>query len=173
MPRRKTTHQRAGSVENELLTRTRQQSAVAELGNLAVSGVEEDTLFEAAATGVAETLEVEASGILELLPGGDALLLRAGAGWRAGLAGRATLGSGLERVRARAQRAGDHRRLAGRETIQAPATPPRPRDGEWNQRAHSRRRCSGSVYWVPTRSRDATSLGTICSSMSVHCEREY
>jgi DNA-binding CsgD family transcriptional regulator len=96
MPRHKAVRQRAGSVENELLTRTRQQSAVAELGNLALSGAEEDKLFDAAATGVAETLEVEASGILELLPGGDALLLRAGAGWRAGLVGRATLGSGLE-----------------------------------------------------------------------------
>ena len=96
MPRRKAMQQRARSVENELLTRTRQQSAVAELGNLALSGVEEDKLFEAASSRVAETLEVEASGILELLPGGDALLLRAGTGWRAGLVGRATLGSGLE-----------------------------------------------------------------------------
>ncbi len=96
MPRRKATERRAGSVENELLTRTRQQSAVAELGNLALSGVDEDKLFAAAASGVAEKLEVDASGILELLPGGDALLLRAGAGWKAGLVGRATLGSGLE-----------------------------------------------------------------------------
>jgi DNA-binding CsgD family transcriptional regulator len=96
MPRRRAMQRRAGSVENELLTRTRQQSAVAELGNLALSGVDEDRLFAAAASGVAEELEVDASGILELLPGGDALLLRAGAGWRAGLVGRATLGSGLE-----------------------------------------------------------------------------
>jgi DNA-binding CsgD family transcriptional regulator len=69
---------------------------VAELGNLALSGVAEDELFEVAAAGVAETLAVEATGILELLPGGDALLLRAGAGWKLGLVGRATLGSGLE-----------------------------------------------------------------------------
>lgn len=96
MARRKATHPRAASVETELRTRTRQQSAVAELGNLALSGVVEDKLFETAASAVAQTLEVEASGILELLPGGDALLLRAGVGWKAGLVGRATLGSGLE-----------------------------------------------------------------------------
>lgn len=61
-----------------------------------MSGVEEDALFAPAARAVAETLAVEASGILELLPGGDALLLRAGSGWKSGLVGRATLGSGLE-----------------------------------------------------------------------------
>jgi DNA-binding CsgD family transcriptional regulator len=82
--------------EKELRARTRQQSAVAELGNLALSGVGEEPLFDAAAVRVAETLEVEASGVLELLPGGAALLLRAGSGWRQGLVGRATLGSGLE-----------------------------------------------------------------------------
>lgn len=66
MAPRKAMHRRAGSVENEPLTRTRQQSAAAELGNLALSRIDEDKLFEAAASGVAETLEVEASGILEL-----------------------------------------------------------------------------------------------------------
>ena len=77
-------------------SRIRQQAAVAELGNLALSGGSEDALFEAAAASVVDTLEVSASGILELLPGGDALLLRAGIGWREGLVGRATLGSGLD-----------------------------------------------------------------------------
>ena len=96
MPRRKPMHPRARALESELLTRTRQQSAVAELGNLALAGLGEDKLFDAAARAVAGTLEVQASGILELLADGDALLLRAGTGWRAGLVGRATLGSGLE-----------------------------------------------------------------------------
>ncbi len=95
-PRRKTTQSRARPFENELRSRTRQQAAVAELGNLALSGGSEDGLFEAATASVVETLEVAASGILELLPGGDALLLRAGTGWREGLVGRATLGSGME-----------------------------------------------------------------------------
>jgi len=83
-------------VDKELRSRTRQQSAVAELGDLALSGIGEDALFETAAARIVESLEVDASGVLELLPGGAALLLRAGAGWRHGLVGRATLGSGLE-----------------------------------------------------------------------------
>jgi DNA-binding CsgD family transcriptional regulator len=94
--RRRTTRQPPRPLERELRARTRQQAAVAELGNLALSGVAEDALFRAAATSVVETLEVAASGILELLPGGEALLLREGVGWRQGLIGRATLGSGLE-----------------------------------------------------------------------------
>lgn len=94
--RRKATRSRPTTVEKELQTRTRQQSAVAELGNLALSAVAEDALFDAAATRVAGTLNVEACGVLELLPGAAALLLRAGRGWSEGLVGRATLGSGLE-----------------------------------------------------------------------------
>jgi hypothetical protein len=94
--RRKASRRRPTAIETELRTRTRQQSAVAELGNLALSGVGEDALFGTAAARVADTLEVEASGVLELLTGGAALLLRAGIGWRQGLVGRATLGSGLE-----------------------------------------------------------------------------
>lgn len=96
MPPRKSTRRQVDALEGELLTRTRQQSVVAELGNLALTGGEDDTLFDAATRAVATSLEVQASGILELLPGGDALLLRAGAGWKSGLVGRATLGSGLE-----------------------------------------------------------------------------
>jgi hypothetical protein len=60
---------RPTSAQKELRTRTRQQSAVAELGNLALSGVAEDGVFDAAASLVADTLGVDASGILELLPG--------------------------------------------------------------------------------------------------------
>lgn len=97
MPRRlKATRPRSKPFAKELRTHTRQQAAVAELGNLALSGAAEDALFHAAASRITEALEVEASGILELLPGGAALLLRAGVGWREGLVGRATLGSGLE-----------------------------------------------------------------------------
>jgi DNA-binding CsgD family transcriptional regulator len=94
--RRKASRTRPSPSDEELRTRRRQQSAVAELGNLALSGVAEDSLFETAAARVADTLEVAASGVLELLPGGAALLLRAGTGFRQGLVGRATLGSGLE-----------------------------------------------------------------------------
>jgi DNA-binding CsgD family transcriptional regulator len=96
MPKRRDPQARATPLEKERRTRTRQQSAVAELGDLALSGIAEEGLFQEAAEKVVEALEVAASGVLELLPGGAALLLRAGVGWREGLVGRATLGSGLE-----------------------------------------------------------------------------
>jgi GAF domain-containing protein len=94
--RNKELRPRLASAEKELRARKRQQSAAADLGNLVLSGIVEDDLFQAAAARVADTLEVDATGVLELLPGGAALLLRAGVGWREGLIGRATLGSGLE-----------------------------------------------------------------------------
>jgi DNA-binding CsgD family transcriptional regulator len=94
--RRKVSRARSDPTAKELRSRTAQQSAVAELGDLALSGLRDDALFETATARVADALEVEASGVLELLPGGAALLLRAGTGWRDGLVGRATLGSGLE-----------------------------------------------------------------------------
>lgn len=76
--------------------RVRQQAAVAEIGDLALSETDEAALFQEATSRVAAALEVEASGVLELLPGGAALLLRGGVGWKPGLIGRATIGAGLE-----------------------------------------------------------------------------
>lgn len=96
MPQRRSPKTRLSPLEKERSTRTRQQSAVAALGDLALSRATEDALFDEAAAKIVEALEVSASGVLELLPGGAALLLRAGAGWREGLVGRATVGSGLE-----------------------------------------------------------------------------
>jgi GAF domain-containing protein len=61
-----------------------------------LAGAGEAELLADAVRLVADNLGVEFSAILELLPGGAALLLRAGVGWRAGLVGRATLGVGRE-----------------------------------------------------------------------------
>jgi PAS domain S-box-containing protein len=82
--------------EAALQTRARQQAAVAELGQRALAGIDLTTLLNEAVSLVARTLEVEYSNVLELLPDGHALLLRAGVGWRPGLVGRATVGAGRE-----------------------------------------------------------------------------
>lgn len=87
---------RANLVRRELRTRTRQQAAVAALGDSALAGAADAALFADATRLVAENLGVEFSAILELLPGGGALLLRSGVGWRTGLVGRATVGAGRE-----------------------------------------------------------------------------
>lgn len=83
-------------VEEMLRTRIRQQAVVAELGQLALKEPNIDNLMERTVTLVAQTLETEYTKVLELLPEGDTLFLRAGVGWQAGLVGQATVGAGRD-----------------------------------------------------------------------------
>ena len=77
--------------EEESRTHTRQQAVVAELSQLALGGVDLERLLDQTVDGVARTLDVEFSQVLELLPGGATLRMRAGAGWREGYVGRTTV----------------------------------------------------------------------------------
>ncbi len=76
-------------VGTALETRANQQAVVAELSQQALAGTELNILMESCVTLVAQQLKVEYCKILELLPDGDALLLRAGFGWQSGLVGQA------------------------------------------------------------------------------------
>jgi PAS domain S-box-containing protein len=78
-------------VEAELKTRAQQQAAVAQLGQQALAALELDCLVNQAVALVAQILEVEYCKVLELLPDGKTMLLRAGVGWQEGLVGRATV----------------------------------------------------------------------------------
>ncbi len=82
--------------EAEVRARVRQQSAVVELGRRALAGTDLDELLQSATELVATSLDSEYSDILELLPGGRELLLRAGYGWHEGLVGKFRLSAGLE-----------------------------------------------------------------------------
>jgi PAS domain S-box-containing protein len=82
------------AAEETIRRRVRQQAAVAELGQVALSSVDLQTLMNRITASIAETLEVEYSKVLELLPAGDALRLRAGVGWHNGLVGQALVESG-------------------------------------------------------------------------------
>ena len=73
----------------ELRKRVRQQGVVADLGQQALETDDLDQLMHDAAAAVAETLDNEYAKVLELLPGGEAVLLRQGVGWRDGLVGQA------------------------------------------------------------------------------------
>lgn len=68
-----------------------QQAAVADLGQRALTGADLSTLLNDAVALVAQTLDVEYCKVLELLPDGATLLLRAGVGWQDGLVGHATV----------------------------------------------------------------------------------
>jgi len=72
------------------------RGAVAQIRQRALSGIELSALMEEVAALTAQTLGVEFCKILELLPDGKALLLRAGIGWKNGFVGVATVNAGAE-----------------------------------------------------------------------------
>jgi PAS domain S-box-containing protein len=81
--------------DHELLrSRAAQQSALAELGLLALGGSSLQALLESATHLVAQTLDVDLAGALELDPDTRCLRLRAGVGFRAGRVGTATVEPG-------------------------------------------------------------------------------
>ncbi|CAN5135434.1 hypothetical protein BH23CHL1_BH23CHL1_14190 [soil metagenome] len=81
-------------VEDALQARVRQQEVVAELGEHALQNVDVRTLLNEAVQYVSQTLGTQLVMILELQPGGETLLVRAGIGWRPGTVGGATISAG-------------------------------------------------------------------------------
>ena len=79
--------------EQTLHNYARQQAIIAQMGQLALSGTDLDTLCDQAALLIVKTLGIEYCKILKLLPKGDALLLKAGVGWHEGLVGHKTIGT--------------------------------------------------------------------------------
>lgn len=79
---------------NQLEAAQRRQAVVADLGQRALSGVDPSTLMDGAVALVARALDVEYCHVLELLPEGDALRMRAGVGWEEGRGGLETVGAG-------------------------------------------------------------------------------
>ena len=81
--------------EREISIRIRQQAIVAELGQHALQEQDLAVLMDNIVVPLAQTLDVAYCQLLELLPDGKALRLRAGVGWHDGLIGTATVGAGL------------------------------------------------------------------------------
>jgi GAF domain-containing protein len=79
----------------ELRARVRQQEATGRLGLAALAGTDLSGLMDEAVHAIAGVLGVEYCKVLELMPDGTTLLLRAGVGWREGLVGTATVGTNL------------------------------------------------------------------------------
>ncbi|RKX27352.1 MAG: hypothetical protein DRP45_01305, partial [Candidatus Zixiibacteriota bacterium] len=80
----------------EQVTRARQQSRAAEFGQLALSGVELDELFEKAVSLISETLDTKYAKVLEHIPDQHILCLRTGVGWQEGWVGRKSVPDGAE-----------------------------------------------------------------------------
>ena len=81
----------ANRAQRALQASLRQQAAVARLGQRVLAGENPDTLCRDLPRLVAETLEVDGSGVFQLLPGGRELLLLTGTGWSPGLVGSARI----------------------------------------------------------------------------------
>ena len=75
-------------LESELRSRARQQEALAQLAERALAEPDLERLLNDAVSTVAVTLSVDFVKILELLPGDNELLLRAGFGWKGDFVGR-------------------------------------------------------------------------------------
>ncbi len=70
--------------------------ATARLALRALAGADLSQLLSEAASLLAEALDVEYAQVLELLPHGQAFVLRAGVGWQDGLVGKAVVSAGSE-----------------------------------------------------------------------------
>src|SRR5687768_2850708 len=81
---------------NPLSLRVHQQAILAEFGRRVIQSRELEELLQAAANLAADGLGVDCAKVLELLPTGGRLLIRAGVGWRPGVVGVATIGADLE-----------------------------------------------------------------------------
>lgn len=82
--------------EETLRVRALQQEVAAQLGLQALAGPDLTILMNEAVSELAKTLGVEYTKVLKLLPDGSELLLVAGVGWKEGLVGRGTVGSGRD-----------------------------------------------------------------------------
>ena len=92
-------HEEIGRREQAMLeirVRTRQQEAVAELGRRALANVDLDILFNGAAALISTTLNADVCSILEILPGAENFLVRAGVGLPENAVGQAEITSGME-----------------------------------------------------------------------------
>lgn len=76
--------------------RIRQQRAIAQITQEALSGKDISLLMDEMVEIVAQILDGESCSILQLLPDGNSLLLRAGVGWQEGLVGHAIVDTGSD-----------------------------------------------------------------------------
>ncbi|HZK67658.1 MAG TPA: PAS domain-containing protein, partial [Chloroflexota bacterium] len=84
------------ATEEQFLYREQQQAAVARLGQVALGGLGLQALMGESVTLLAKHLGVEYAKMLELMPDGSRMLLRAGVGWHEGLVGHWTVEAGAD-----------------------------------------------------------------------------
>ena len=86
----------ADRTEGETRSLARLRAALAEIGGKALRTDHSGRVLDESLALVAQALDVEYCAVLELLPDGKALLVRSGVGWRPGLIGHTTIGTGTD-----------------------------------------------------------------------------
>ncbi len=79
------------NVEDQVLRYSQQQSVMAAFAQLALQERDVHEVMNECVRFLSQTLPIEMAKVLELLPGGQSLLLRAGVGWKEGLVGQAVV----------------------------------------------------------------------------------
>lgn len=97
----------AESALRSLRVRETQQAAMAALSQSAITATDLDELMQEAVATLASNLDVRYSKVLELLPGGDDFLLKAGIGWDEDLVGTAKVHCGTNSQAAYTMRRSD------------------------------------------------------------------
>ena len=82
--------------ERNLADHARQRAVLADLGQRALAGMDPQALMDQVVRDLARVLDVEHSTVLELLPDGRTLRVRAGVGWSEGVVGGATVSADPE-----------------------------------------------------------------------------
>jgi PAS domain S-box-containing protein len=84
------------ATEREIALRGKQQAVIALLGQKALSGGILQDLLDVTMQSLMDTLGVPYCKVLELLPTGEELLVRAGVGWHPGIVGHARVPTGID-----------------------------------------------------------------------------
>src|SRR3546814_2213969 len=79
--------------QNDAERLRKQSDALSKFGGHALRTDDLDALLQEATELVSEAVEVDLVKVLQLLPDGDTMLLRAGVHWKPGIVGHATLGA--------------------------------------------------------------------------------
>jgi hypothetical protein len=137
--------------EEQIRARVRQQEIVVELGQHALAGGDLSTLMDKASALIAQTLEVEYCKILELLPDGNALLLRTGVGWKEGFVGHVTLGAGINSQAGYTLLSNQPVIVEDLRTEMRFSAPPFLREHGVVERHERHHRRQGPAFWLPGR----------------------
>jgi len=86
----------ADRTDSETRSFARFRAVVAEIAGKALRTDHSARMLDESLALVAQTLDVEYCAVLELLPGGRALRVRSGVGWRQGVVGHTTIGTGAD-----------------------------------------------------------------------------